>query len=50
MKRRLMLFVATSAICVLGYGLRGSAQQAPTSASAAEIQRSCRPSPTSAPR
>ena len=32
MKRRLMLIVATCAICVLGYGLRGSAQQAPASA------------------
>ena len=33
MKRRLMfLIVATCAISVLGYGLRGSAQQAPASA------------------
>jgi mono/diheme cytochrome c family protein len=36
MKRRLLLIVATCAICVPGYGLRGSAQQASASASAAE--------------
>ena len=36
MKRRLMLIVATCAICVLGYGLRGSAQQESTSASVAQ--------------